>query len=172
MEALSEENILEMRAHFDNQDPSGSGYLDAEGMKAAIKELSKKRSSKYKDTDDAEVEDMIRYFSTSGGRRKEISFPEFLFSMGQRVKDTDENDSLKQLFDQFDVNKDGVVITTELRQAMSQLGRNTGVGSWSDSKIDSLIREGDANKDGVLDFEEFKKIMLSPKAAGFISNAN
>eukprot|EP00658_Telonema_sp_P-2_P078628 TRINITY_DN740_c0_g1_i8.p1 TRINITY_DN740_c0_g1~~TRINITY_DN740_c0_g1_i8.p1 ORF type:complete len:131 (-),score=49.43 TRINITY_DN740_c0_g1_i8:24-416(-) len=70
-----------MRAHFDNQDPSGSGYLDAEGMKAAIKELSKKRSSKYKDTDDAEVEDMIRYFSTSGGRRKEISFPEFLFSI-------------------------------------------------------------------------------------------
>eukprot|EP00656_Telonema_subtile_P048136 TRINITY_DN5661_c0_g2_i1.p1 TRINITY_DN5661_c0_g2~~TRINITY_DN5661_c0_g2_i1.p1 ORF type:complete len:176 (+),score=60.58 TRINITY_DN5661_c0_g2_i1:226-753(+) len=168
MESLSEENILEIRAHFDAADKMASGYLNAEAVKLCIKELAKSRSSKYKEAEDAEIQNMIAFFCSAGGARREINFAEFLHMMGKRSKDTDQNDSLKQLFNRFDFNGDGVVIIGELRAAMASLGRQLGVANWTDAQIDTMIREGDSNKDGVLDFEEFKRIMLSPKQTSLL----
>merc|ERR1711907_55229 len=168
MDALTEESILELRAVFDAQDPSGSGYLEGHQVKAAITELSKKSRSKYKDADDAEVEAMIRYFTQSGGvdamQRKSINFPEFLYSMGKRSRDSDTDEDLTRLFNRLDTSGDGVVETRELKNALHTLGRQLGLAHWNDGEIDNIIREGDANRDGVLDFGEFKRIMTSERA--------
>ena len=47
----------------------------------------------------------------------------------------------------FDRNKDGYVVADEIRYVMKSLGHN-----MSEAEIDGIIKEGDTNGDGRLDY--------------------
>ncbi|XP_034542904.1 calcium-binding mitochondrial carrier protein SCaMC-1 [Notolabrus celidotus] len=53
-----------------------------------------------------------------------------------------------ELFDQLDLNKDGHIDISELRAGLA--GRGLSRGS-----LEKMVKAGDTNKDGVLDFDEF-----------------
>ncbi|KAK7930213.1 hypothetical protein WMY93_006608 [Mugilogobius chulae] len=53
-----------------------------------------------------------------------------------------------ELFDQFDLNKDGHIDINELRAGLAARGLSRG-------SVDKIVAAGDTNQDGVLDFEEF-----------------
>ncbi|XP_075895553.1 mitochondrial adenyl nucleotide antiporter SLC25A24-like isoform X1 [Nelusetta ayraudi] len=57
-----------------------------------------------------------------------------------------------ELFDKLDVNKDGRVDMEELRAGL------TGKGI-SKSSLEKIVKDGDTNQDGVLDFEEFSQYL-------------
>uniref|UniRef100_UPI0037E894AD mitochondrial adenyl nucleotide antiporter SLC25A24 isoform X2 n=1 Tax=Semicossyphus pulcher TaxID=241346 RepID=UPI0037E894AD len=57
-----------------------------------------------------------------------------------------------ELFDQLDVNKDGHIDISELRTGLA--GRGLSRGS-----LERMVKAGDTNKDGVLDFEEFTQYL-------------
>uniref|UniRef100_A0A8P4KPJ4 EF-hand domain-containing protein n=1 Tax=Dicentrarchus labrax TaxID=13489 RepID=A0A8P4KPJ4_DICLA len=57
-----------------------------------------------------------------------------------------------ELFDQLDLNKDGHVDILELRTGLA--GRGISKGS-----LERLVKAGDTNQDGVLDFEEFTQYL-------------
>ncbi|KAL7613621.1 probable calcium-binding protein CML44 [Lactuca sativa] len=89
-----------------------------------------------------------------------LSFPEFLdfYTITIEGKDT-EKDSESDLFKAFlvfDRNRDGLICDEELQEALSSLGLWDDKG---DMDVKSMIKAYDANSDGFLDFQEFKKMM-------------
>ncbi|XP_010740331.3 calcium-binding mitochondrial carrier protein SCaMC-1 isoform X2 [Larimichthys crocea] len=57
-----------------------------------------------------------------------------------------------ELFDQLDLNKDGHIDIAELRAGLA--GRGLSKGS-----LERMVKAGDTNQDGVLDFEEFTQYL-------------
>ncbi|KAM9363362.1 mitochondrial adenyl nucleotide antiporter SLC25A24 [Symphorus nematophorus] len=68
--------------------------------------------------------------------------------------DQDREKRWAELFDQLDINKDGHIDITELRTGLA--GRGLSRGS-----LEKLVKAGDTNQDGVLDFEEFTEYLRS-----------
>ena len=58
---------------------------------------------------------------------------------------------LKELFDFFDTNSDGVISRSELIELVDVLLNERGVG-----KSARIMKEFDIDQNGVIDFEEFK----------------
>ena len=56
----------------------------------------------------------------------------------------------------FDEDGNGYISADELRYVMTYLGEKL-----TDEEVDELIREGDIDGDGQLDYEEFVKMILS-----------
>jgi len=60
-------------------------------------------------------------------------------------------DEVKLIFQLFDADNDGKVTTTELKSTLQSLDPAT----WTDEKVDKVIRAYDGNGDGFLQFTEF-----------------
>lgn len=67
-------------------------------------------------------------------------------------RDQEREKCWAELFDQLDLNKDGHIDIAELRTGLA--GRGLSRGS-----LERLVKAGDTNQDGVLDFEEFTQYL-------------
>ncbi|KAK2172304.1 hypothetical protein NP493_970g00017 [Ridgeia piscesae] len=67
---------------------------------------------------------------------------------------SDEEKELKEAFLVFDQNKDGFVVAEEIKFVMKQLGQ-----PMTDEEVDEILRQGDVNGDGKLNYSEFVQIM-------------
>ncbi|KAK9096220.1 hypothetical protein Sjap_021717 [Stephania japonica] len=72
-------------------------------------------------------------------------------------EDHEDEKELVEAFKVFDMNNDGFISSDELQSVLSRLGmwEETGGGDCR-----RMIRVFDSNADGMLDFEEFKNMML------------
>ncbi|KAJ6657661.1 hypothetical protein lerEdw1_002162 [Lerista edwardsae] len=65
-------------------------------------------------------------------------------------RDPDRHQRWASLFEQLDTNKDGRVDINELREGLARMGMDAGAHAEQD-----ILREGDTDHDGELNFEEF-----------------
>lgn len=63
---------------------------------------------------------------------------------------------LKETFNLFDKDHDGTISVKELGVAMRALGQNP-----TEAELQDMIMEADRDGNGVLDFEEFKSLMIN-----------
>ena len=61
---------------------------------------------------------------------------------------------MAEAFAVFDVDKDGYITKSELRQVMNRLGENL-----TDKQLDAMIKEADKDGDGKINAKEFKALM-------------
>jgi calmodulin-like protein 11 len=61
---------------------------------------------------------------------------------------------MEEAFAVFDVDKDGYITKSELRQVMNRLGENL-----TDKQLDAMIKEADKDGDGKINAKEFKALM-------------
>ncbi|KAI3772166.1 hypothetical protein L6452_03346 [Arctium lappa] len=90
--------------------------------------------------------------------KKNLNFDEFVYlcnCLSQGKAEDTENDLLKS-FEVFDENRDGFISSDELRNTLSILGL---VDKHDEMDFHSIIKAYDVNSDGLLDFDEFKKMM-------------
>lgn len=66
--------------------------------------------------------------------------------------------SLKTVFDEIDVDGDGFLRRSELRQAFQRMGH-----TLTDSDINAIYRHVDTNNDGRINFDEFCRMMSKTK---------
>ena len=85
------------------------------------------------------------------------------------MSDYRRNEELKEAFRVFDIDGNGYITALELRweneqkcvkinifsHVMSNLGQRL-----SDCEVDEMIRRGDINNDGLINYEEFLKMMI------------
>ncbi|KAF5735478.1 Calcium-binding EF-hand family protein [Tripterygium wilfordii] len=96
-----------------------------------------------------------------------LNWDEFLFfyeslckrteMVGEAAEAEEEDDGLVKAFKVFDLNGDGFISSHELQNVLTRLG------FWDEKSgkdCRSMICEYDTNCDGVIDFEEFKNMML------------
>ncbi|CAL9700631.1 unnamed protein product [Knipowitschia caucasica] len=78
--------------------------------------------------------------------------PSVLGAHCQQNSDKEREKRWVELFDQFDVNKDGHIDISELRAGLAARGLSRG-------SLEKIVAAGDTNQDGVLDFEEFMQYL-------------
>jgi calmodulin len=101
----------------------------------------------------SELQDMIREVDADGNDT--IDFTEFLALMSRQMRQSDIEEELRETFRVFDRDGDGFITPQELRTLLISLGLDS-----SAQVIRSMIGEADRNRDGKIDFAEFRALAL------------
>ena len=147
VENLTEETINQFRYFFDLFDKDSSGSITTKELGTIMRNLGQNPSEE-------ELKQMIREVDLNGDGT--IDFKEFLCLMLKKMDDSDIDDELETAFKAFDLDKDGYITPHELRNGMLNLGEE-----YSPEEAEEMIKEGDLDNDGRIDYEEFMKIVLS-----------
>ncbi|KAJ4709046.1 Calmodulin-like protein [Melia azedarach] len=157
----------ELKRVFATFDKDGDGFITQKELRESLKNLRLTVSEK-------EAEEMVEKVDANGDGL--IDFDEFCMPyealMGVEnhqqegiVEEGGGEGDLKEAFDVFDKDKDGLISVEELGSVLSSLGLNEG------KKIENckeMIRKVDMDGDGMVSFDEFRRMM---KAGGGLLTA-
>lgn len=101
---------------------------------------------------DSDIKKVLTKFDTD--KSGDLSFEEYLALMAVWVEE-DETQIL-EAFKVFDRSGDGFVTIAELKKALCKFGEK-----FSETEADEFFDLIDANRDGIINYEEFTKYMLS-----------
>mmetsp|Transcript_129423 Transcript_129423/g.307073 ORF Transcript_129423/g.307073 Transcript_129423/m.307073 type:complete len:151 (-) Transcript_129423:166-618(-) len=124
--------------------------------KLSLKEFGTLLSSLGQNPTEQELQDWIGGDGEHDTTR--IDFHTFLSLMSRKLKETDTEEELIEAFKVFDRDRDGFISGKELRQSMTNLGERL-----TDTEVDEMIREADMDGDGLINYDEFVKMMMASK---------
>ncbi|KAK4369943.1 hypothetical protein RND71_009418 [Anisodus tanguticus] len=148
-------NKVELKGIFATFDKNNDGYITKQELKQSLKNIGIFM-------DDQDIVEMVE--KVDSNKDGLIDLDEFYelchsFLRIEKVVSEEENGQekdLKDAFDVFDYDKDGLISEEELSKVLSFLGLNHG------NKLDDckeMIRKVDVDGDGMVNFDEFKKMM-------------
>jgi calmodulin len=146
VDTLSAEQIQEFRQAFDIMDRNGDGVLTVDDLASVMRAIGQSPTH-------AELQDMIREVDADGN--DQIDFTEFLALMSRQMRQSDIEDELREAFRVFDKDSDGFITPQELRSLLISLGLDS-----SADVIRRMINEADRNRDGKIDYSEFRALAL------------
>ncbi|KAL3839248.1 hypothetical protein ACJIZ3_023839 [Penstemon smallii] len=156
-----------LRDVFATFDKNNDGFITKKELRDSLKNIGISAGEK-------EVSDMVEKVDLN--RDGLIDFDEFcelfesISSNGGNVDEErggdDDDEVMKEAFDVFDENKDGLITVEELGLVLSSLGFTQG-NKLEDCK--EMIRKVDINGDGMVSFDEFKTMMKSGSIGRFIT---
>jgi Ca2+-binding EF-hand superfamily protein len=149
MEELTEEQITQLREAFSAHDRNGDGRITLQELREALEKLGEEPA-------EAELRALMAKADADGNQTIELG--EFLAFMSRRLRAAGPVDELREAFDVFDRNRDGLVSIDELLQVMGRLGEE-----MSREEAEASLRRGDSDGDGQLTYEEFIAFMMSPR---------
>ncbi|TKY56724.1 calcium-binding protein CML23 [Spatholobus suberectus] len=134
----------EVRQIFNKFDKDGDGKISIKELKETLVTLGSKPSQD-------EVKRMMEELDQNGDGFIDLKeFAEF------HCNDAGNDDSkeLRDAFDLYDVDKNGLISAKELHDVLRKLGEKCSLGDCR-----RMISNVDADGDGNVNFEEFKKMM-------------
>lgn len=157
------EDKAQLKSVFATFDKNNDGFITKQELRDSLNNIGMAMSEK-------EIADMIRKVDSNGDGLIDLDeFCESFYSLlgrGEMNEEEQGNDGggdgdegevdLKEAFDVFDGDKDGVITVEELGLVLSSLGFKEGK-KLEDCK--EMIRKVDMDGDGMVNFEEFKKMM-------------
>jgi calmodulin len=146
VETLSAEQIQEFRQAFDIMDRNGDGVITVDDLATVMRAIGQSPNH-------SELQDMIREVDADGNDN--IDFTEFLALMSRQMRQSDIEEELRETFRVFDRDNDGFITPQELRTLLISLGLDS-----SAQVIRAMIAEADRNRDGKIDFQEFRALAL------------
>jgi len=146
---LKDEQIQEFREAFSLFDKDGDGTITTQELGTVMKSLGQNPC-------ESDLQDMINEVDVDGNGT--IDFTEFLDMMTKHMKETDNEQELREAFKVFDTDGSGKISSGELKKVMHNLGEKL-----TDEEIAEMIREADADGDGEVDYNEFVKMMSTGK---------
>ncbi|XP_020104890.1 calmodulin-like protein 8 [Ananas comosus] len=145
MDPLTQEQISEFQEAFLLFDKDGNGCITLEELATVIRSLGQNPTEE-------ELHGMIREVDVNGNGS--IEFGEFLYLMAKKMKETNDEEELKEAFKVFDKDQNGFISASELSNVMINLGEKL-----TDEEVEQMIKEADMDGDGQVNFEEFVKMM-------------
>ncbi|KAF7831086.1 putative calcium-binding protein CML18 [Senna tora] len=141
----------EVRKIFNKFDKNGDGKISCEELKKMLLTLDSKTTSK-------EIKRIMAEIDKNGDGYIDLNeFADFHHHSpgggGDRTVAADARE-LRDAFDLYDLDKNGLISATELHAVLRKLGEK---GSLSDCR--KIISSVDADGDGNVNFEEFKRMM-------------
>lgn len=146
VETLTADQIQEFRQAFDIMDRNGDGVITVDDLAAVMRAIGQSPTAN-------ELQDMIREVDADGNDT--IDFTEFLALMSRQMRQSDIEDELREAFRVFDRDSDGFITPQELRSLLISLGLDS-----SAEVVRRMINEADKNRDGKIDFAEFRALAL------------
>ncbi|XP_068217963.1 uncharacterized protein [Palaemon carinicauda] len=142
---LTDDLVAEFKEAFMLFDKDEDGMITTAELGVVLRSLGQRPSDK-------EIKKLVaRVETTTDGV---IEFNEFLQMMSKKMKDTSNQDELKEAFMVFDKNKSGYLSSTELRHVMTSLGEK-----MSEQEVEDMIKDASPNGDGRVNYEEFVNII-------------
>ena len=92
----------------------------------------------------------------------DIDFAEFVTLMAHKMADEKSEATLKAAFSVFDTSGDGFISAEEMRRIMINVGEPVTLDD-----VEQVIRKVDIDGDGVINYEEFTKVIIEEKATQF-----
>ncbi|KAF8390007.1 hypothetical protein HHK36_024527 [Tetracentron sinense] len=153
--SVSLENKDEVEKVFNRFDANGDGKISSTELGSVLQALGS-------DTSPEELKRMMAEIDTDGDGF--INLEEFAdFHRGGTNDDGNEKSGEKDLrdaFDLYDQYKNGLISASELHMVLKSLGEKCSVHDCS-----RMISSVDADGDGNVNFQEFKKMMTNGKAS-------
>ncbi|KAF5199702.1 Calmodulin-like protein [Thalictrum thalictroides] len=162
---------MELEKVFATFDKNGDGFITRQELGDSLRSIGLFSSDK-------EVASMIEKLDINGDGLIDLEeFCEMYESIGRSttkhggvgeedVREEDEEDELRDAFDVFDGDKDGVITVEELVSVLSSLGLKKGI-QFEDCK--EMIKKVDMDGDGMVNFDEFKHMMKTGGGKQLIS---
>lgn len=138
----------EVKKVFDKFDKNGDGKISCDELKDILHSLGSGTSSE-------EVKRIMSEVDQDGDGF--INLQEFAnFHLGGSSSDDSQSSKkeLRDAFDLYDLDKDGLISANELHEVLKRLGEKCSMGDCS-----KMISAVDTDGDGHVNFEEFKKMM-------------
>ncbi|CAO3662992.1 unnamed protein product [Umbelopsis vinacea] len=131
----------------------------------------------------SEIEEQIRLADRHNSGR--VNFDDFLAVMDRQHQHNPE-EGLLEVFKIFDKNSDGLVSGEDLKEGMSRFSEWLAIPSvdnlniylnsisglvsldekFTEHEISEMVREADVDGDGLINYEEFVKMMTPPRVKG------
>lgn len=150
------DEIDRLRKRFMKLDRDGSGTIDKQEFLSIPGILSNPLASRLMDVFDADG---------SGT----IDFQEFITGLSAFSGKTSKAEKLKFAFKIYDIDRDGYIGNGELFIVMKMMVGKNLQDDELQQIVDKTIMEADADGDGRLNFEEFKKIVDSKSVASALT---
>jgi Ca2+-binding EF-hand superfamily protein len=154
---LTNAQIDDFREAFDLFDKDRDGRITCQELFTVMQNIRQPAT-------DIEIREMITHADKDGNGT--VEFDEFLSMMARRltVQDPEDDEAarrrheaeMRQAFQVFDIDGDGLIDASELRQTMANLGERL-----TDDDVRAMIKEADKNGDGKVDYEEFVHMIYS-----------
>merc|ERR1712180_540243 len=141
------QNMELLRKAFKEFDFDGDGFISKE-------ELSKVMGNTGQVITTEELDHMYEIVDKDGNGL--LDFKEFIDLMDGDCLCTNNDTEIEELFQLFDVNKDGFITEKEISGVLKSLGEKV-----RKKDIRKMIKAGDKNKDKQISFNEFKDMIES-----------
>jgi len=143
------EDLAELKEVFKVFDKDGGGSI-------SLEELGEVLSALGGEATDGELLKALQKYDTNGDG--EIQFDEFEAMMKSKANSSkkEEVDELKEAFKVFDKDGSGTITANELCEVLQALGEPKMNMAMAQLMIESV----DVDKDGFIDFNEFKSMMM------------
>ena len=143
---LDEEAVEEIKEAFNLFDTDGKGNIDVRELKAAFRALGFQVKK-------AEIRqlfvDMDKDLSSAT-----ITYDEFVEMVTPRMLNRDSREEIMKVFALFDDDNTGCISFKNLKRVATELGENL-----TDDELQEMIDEADRDGDGVINDEEFYRVM-------------
>ena len=147
VEEISDVKLKEYREAFENFDKDHNGSISHKELGSMMKSLGQNPT-------DAEMREIIAEVDLDGNGY--VDFNEFVIIMQKRSKELDPEEEIISAFRVFDKDGNGTLSTKELRHIMTTIG-----DKLTDEEVDQMIEEADIDGDGVINYEEFVRMMMA-----------
>ena len=127
-------------------DKNNDGQITQDELKQLLNNIGQKPS-------DSEIQDMINEIDIDGDGK--INFDNFITLMEKKLRDHDNEEELIETFKVFDKDGIGFITFNNLKDVIKNLGLN-----YSDDEIMEMIKECDLDKDMMINYDEFTKMVL------------
>lgn len=136
----------ELKRAFDAFDRDGNGSIDAKELTEVLKTVGRS-------VDPEKLEQIMKEIDKDGNGM--VDFEEFEYVVQVKMEDNlHDEESMRELFDFFDVNGDNHITEVELLRVMNK----TLKCKLSRDDIHDMVRFADQNGDGTINYAEFKML--------------
>ncbi|KRX08028.1 hypothetical protein PPERSA_06206 [Pseudocohnilembus persalinus] len=141
---LNEDEIIKIKEIFDTFDQDKQGIILLSELKKAIQALGMEAQAS-----------KIMQIAENLEKEQEnnINFEQFLHLFGF-TKDFNDESNLKDLFNQFDTNLDGLVSLDDFQRISNLVGEK-----FTQNELNEMVQYADKDKDGFINFDEFKTVI-------------
>eukprot|EP00322_Chrysochromulina_rotalis_P015410 CAMPEP_0115844460 /NCGR_PEP_ID=MMETSP0287-20121206/8839_1 /TAXON_ID=412157 /ORGANISM="Chrysochromulina rotalis, Strain UIO044" /LENGTH=225 /DNA_ID=CAMNT_0003298185 /DNA_START=48 /DNA_END=725 /DNA_ORIENTATION=+ len=164
VDQLTEDQLDEFREAFNTFDEDGGGTIDKDELRKLLTFAGQTPS-------DDELRDMIQIIDADG--TGDINFPEFVTLMAHKMANEASEETIEHAFNVFDTDGSGAIAAAEFMRVLRNLGEmDISVEDIQDVFASKYGRTlGDTNGDGVISYQEFRKVILADKQGGVSGDA-